>query len=80
MSIELSGLVDEVESTHEQVTITRHGNPAAVLLAVDDFESLTETAFWLSQPGIAETLAEARAKSPKSGVYDLDDVRRELGL
>ncbi len=32
----LSGLVDEAESTHEIITITRHGRPAAVLMAADD--------------------------------------------
>jgi len=39
----LSGLIDEAESTHELITITRHGRPVAVLMAADDLESLHET-------------------------------------
>lgn len=41
----LSAMVDQAERTHEIVTITRHGRPAAVLMAVEDLESLQETIF-----------------------------------
>ncbi len=41
----LSALVDEAERTHDIVTITRHGKPAAVLMAAADLESLNETMF-----------------------------------
>ena len=42
----LSALVEQAETTHEIVTITRHGRPAAVLMAAADLESLHETLFW----------------------------------
>ena len=32
----LSEYVADVERTHERVTITRHGHPAAVLISADD--------------------------------------------
>ena len=44
----LSALVEEADSTHEIVQITRHGRPAAVLMSADDLESLQETIYWLS--------------------------------
>jgi len=56
----LSALVEQAERTHDIVTITRHGRPAAVLMAADDLESLHETLFWLSQPGISESIDAAR--------------------
>ncbi|HUO39814.1 MAG TPA: type II toxin-antitoxin system Phd/YefM family antitoxin, partial [Mycobacterium sp.] len=31
----LSALVDDAESTHEIITITKHGRPAAVLMSAD---------------------------------------------
>ena len=46
----LSELVSAVEGTWERVTITKNGRPAAVLIAVDDLESLTETLAILSDP------------------------------
>ena len=58
---QLSALVEAVEEIHETVVITRHGKPAAVLVSPEEFESLTETAFWAAVPGLAEDLAEAEA-------------------
>lgn len=36
----LSELVGRVGGQHERVTVTVHGRPSAVLLAVDDLEAL----------------------------------------
>ena len=41
----LSAMVEQAEKTHEIVTITKHGRPAAVLMAAQDLESLHETLF-----------------------------------
>ena len=39
----LSELVARVGGQHDRVTVTVHGRPVAVLVAVDDLESLEET-------------------------------------
>ena len=39
----LSGLVDEVERRDEEIVITRNGQPAAVLVSPDDYDSCKET-------------------------------------
>ena len=53
-----SHVIDEVAGTHERVTVTRNGSPLPVILAVEDFESLVETAgarclslMWLDSRG-----------------------------
>lgn len=71
----LSALVDQAVATHDIVTITKHGRPAAVLMAADDLESLRETVFWLSQPGVRQDIAAAEGK-----LATLEQVRAELGL
>ena len=76
----LSGLVDEAESTHEIITITRHGRPAAVLMAADDLESLHETLYWLSKPGIRESIAAAEAEYASGETTSGEDLRSEFGL
>ncbi len=76
----LSGLVDEAESTHEIITITRHGRPAAVLMAADDLESLQETLFWLSKPGIVESVAAAEQEYAAGKTVSGDDLRAQFGL
>jgi antitoxin YefM len=57
----LSELVSAVEGTWERVTITKNGKPVAVLVAVDDLESLTETLEILSDPEAMAAIAEAKS-------------------
>lgn len=76
----LSALVDEAEREHEIIRITRHGQGAAVLMSEDDLDSLRETLFWLSQPGIREDIAESRQAIKDGNTVGLDDLRAKYGL
>ncbi|UZJ24867.1 type II toxin-antitoxin system Phd/YefM family antitoxin [Rhodococcus antarcticus] len=76
----LSALVEAAQSTHDIVTITRHGRPAAVLMSADDLESLQETVFWLSQPGVREDVASADAALADGSAISGAELRAELGL
>jgi prevent-host-death family protein len=58
----LSELVARVGEQHERITVTVHGRPAAVLLAVDDLESLEETIVVLSDSAVMHALSEADAE------------------
>jgi antitoxin YefM len=73
-------LVAEAESTHEQIVITKHGRPAAVIVAAEDLESLQETVYWLSRPGSRESIAEAEADIEAGRTMGSDEQRRQLGL
>lgn len=76
----LSAIIEEAERTHEIVTITRHGRPAAVLMAADDLDSLHETLFWLSQPGLREDIAAARQDVATGATVGGEELRAEFGL
>ena len=41
--MKLSGLIDTVNATDEEIVITKNGRPAAVLVSPEEFESLKET-------------------------------------
>ncbi|HEX8093836.1 type II toxin-antitoxin system Phd/YefM family antitoxin [Jatrophihabitans sp.] len=58
----LSELVSRVSTHHERVTVTVHGRPSAVLLAVEDLESLEETIAILSDSEAMKQLAEAESE------------------
>ncbi len=75
----LNELVDAASLTRDQVTITKNGSPVAVLVGSDEWEALQETLFWLSQPDIRESLAEARADLAAGRVYTEEQLRAELG-
>jgi antitoxin YefM len=54
--------------------ITKDGLPAAVLLSADEFESMQETIFWLSQPRIREDITQAE-QAGRSVTYYAPTVR-----
>ena len=55
----LSEVVERVARDHDRVVITRHGRPAAVVVSIDDLESLEETLQILSDAGLAGDVREA---------------------
>lgn len=58
----LSELISRVSIQHERVTVTVHGRPSAVLLAVEDLESLEETIAVLSDSEVMKSLVRAEAE------------------
>ena len=58
----LSELVGRVSNHHERLTVTVHGRPSAVLLAVEDLESLEETIAVLSDVDAMQQLVLAEAE------------------
>ena len=51
-----------MHDTHERVIVTRNGEPAAILLAYEDYESLAETLAVLSDPEAVAAIREAEAE------------------
>ena len=76
----LSAMIEQAEKTHEIVTITRHGRPAAVLMAAEDLESLHETLFWLSQPGVRDDIAATRGDVTDCKTISVKELRAEFRL
>ena len=58
----LSEVVERLEREHGRVVITKHGRPAAVLLSLEDLESLEETLAILSDPELLAAIREADAE------------------
>lgn len=75
----LSQLVESVDTTHEAVTITRHGRPAVVMLSVDDLEALQETLALLQDPHHLDEVAEADVDIADGRTVSLAEVREQLG-
>ncbi len=58
----LSELVGRVHDHHERVTVTVHGRPSAVLVAVEDLERLEETLAIMRDADTMRRLAESDAE------------------
>lgn len=58
----LSELVGRVHDHHERVTVTVHGRPSAVLVAIEDLERLEETLAIMRDPETMRRLADSDAE------------------
>lgn len=76
----LSEYVSEVERTHQRVTITRHGHPAAVLISADDLAAIEETLEILGTPGAAEAISEGLADAAAGRFADSDALKARYGI
>lgn len=63
----LAKMIDQVCDHHDPVIITRHQQPSAVLLSLEDYESLTETAYLLKSRNNAKRIFEAISELESGG-------------
>lgn len=74
--MKLSALIDELNSTDEEIVITKNGAPAAVLVSPDEFESWRETlAIRFDKESMDEIRAGLRSlKEGRASLYTLDEL------
>jgi antitoxin YefM len=73
-----SALVTSVEQTHDRVTVTRNGVPAAVIVSPADLAELEETIAVLSSPELMRQLAESGEDVQRGDVLDATEDRESL--
>jgi prevent-host-death family protein len=73
----LSEVVDRLQREHGRVVITRHGHPAAVVISLDDLESLEET---LDVMDSAALLSDIRESLAELGTADAPTLSKEEAL
>lgn len=76
----LNELVDDATRTHEHVTITKNGEPAAVMVSAQEWVSIQETLFWQAQPGIHQDVEEGRRAYAAGETWSQDQVRERFGV
>ncbi|MDR2892482.1 MAG: type II toxin-antitoxin system prevent-host-death family antitoxin [Deltaproteobacteria bacterium] len=72
----LAQTMSEVCDGHEPIIITRQKAPAVVMLSLEDYNSIRETAYLLSNPANAERLLQsvANAEAGKVTRVSLHDL------
>lgn len=56
---QLSNVMNQVCQDHDPVIITRQKHPSVVVMSLEDYNAITETAYLLQSPKNAERLNEA---------------------
>lgn len=76
VKMKLSGLVETVKSTDEEIVITKNGSPAAVLISPDEFENLKETIAVRSDASLMNEIRKGlkELKEKKAHLYSLEEL------
>jgi antitoxin YefM len=74
--MKLSGLVNAVHATDEEVLITRNGSPVAVLISPDELDSLRETSIVRSDAALMAEIKHGlkQLRSKKARLYSLQEL------
>lgn len=74
--MKLSGLVNTVCATDEEVVITKNGRPAAVLVSPSEFEGWKETIRVRSDSALMDEIKKGLSSLKKKGakIYTLDEL------
>ncbi len=69
-------VLDDVVNNREEVVITRAGHESVVIVSLEDFESLRETAYLMRSPTNARRLLDAmeRLEAGSGEAHDLVDT------
>ncbi len=74
---QLSGLLDEVYTTQEAVSITKGGCLEGVLISIDEYESLLETLEILSDPEMMEAIGISEREIETGKLVSLEELKGE---
>ena len=76
VKMKLSALAEKVNSTDEEVIITKNGRPVAVLVSPDEFESWRETEQILSDADLMQEIKSGLSslKKKKASLYTLEEL------
>ena len=74
--MKLSALIDTVNTTDEEIVITKNGRPAAVLVSPEEFESLKETIAVRSDLALMKEIKKGlrSLKMKKGKLYTLEEL------
>ena len=74
----LSELVGRVHDHHERITVTVHGRPSAILVAVEDLEQLEETLAILRDAETMRRLAESDAELARGEAVSAEELAETM--
>lgn len=74
----LSELLSDVADRRDHVLVTRNGKPAAVLVPIDEYEALEETAEILSDSATLAAIEAGLAELSSEETVTLAELRAEL--
>lgn len=75
----LSEIAEDVQLTHERVSVTKNGREHVVLIAAEDLSSLEATLELLSDPEAIKRIADSEREIEAGDSVSIHDVIRNRG-
>ena len=75
---DFSQLVDQAQLTHERITVTKNGRPAAVLMGIADYDSVMETLSILGDATLIAQIMQADEEFSQGEWHDEEEVRAAM--
>ena len=76
----LPKIIDDIDSRMDRFIITKRGKPIALMMSIEDYESLLETIDVLSDTRLMKKIKKAEEEVRKGDVKMLNDIEKEIGL
>jgi len=74
----LARLLSDVADRRDHIVVTRNGKPAAVLVPIDEYEALEETAEILADPDALTAIEAGLSDLARDDTISLEELRGEL--
>ena len=76
----LPNVMKEIDAKMDRFVITKRGRPIALMMSIDDYESLLETIDILSDSKLMKRIKKAKEDVKKGMLKSLERIEREMGL
>jgi len=73
-------LLRDAEERGEEVLVTRNGRPCAVVVSIEEWESLLETVEILSDPDVMKKLTRALRERKAGRFFSHEEVWKKVGV
>lgn len=74
----LNEIVEALQDATDEIVITRHGKPAAIVMSWRAWEGFLETIDVLATPGALDEIKAAQARMDAGECSTLEDIERDL--
>ena len=74
----LPKVIEKIDRKMDRYIISKHGRPVAVMLNIDDYESLIETLDILSDPKAMEGIRKGEEDIRKGRVRSWEEIKKSL--
>lgn len=76
----LAGILKNIHDRFDRYIITKRGLPEAVIMSIDDYESILETMEIQSDKPLMHRIKKAEKELKEGKGIPLEKIRKELGL